>query len=108
MNGGAKLLALIVLSTGLGITGDIFLKTARELLSIRFLIGFLLYAAAAVPVWTLYRLQSFVSISIAWQAVSLALALMVGVFFFKEHLTTRQIAALSFTVAAIALLQTEP
>jgi multidrug transporter EmrE-like cation transporter len=99
---------LIVLSCSMGILGDIFLKTATDPRSLKFGAGVLCYLLTAGPVWLALRMQTFASIAIAWQAISLSLALLVAVLFFKESLSSRQIAALAFTVAAIVLLQTEP
>ena len=98
---------LIALSCSMGILGDVFLKTALALGSPKFIAGVLCYALTACPVWFALRMETFASISIAWQAISLSLALLVAVLFFKETLSARQIAALAFTIAAIVLLQTE-
>lgn len=96
--------AFLLMSCGtlLGILGDVFLKQADSL-SKRFWLGMLSYACCAFPLWKMYRLASWLTVTIAWPAVSISVSLLVGVFFFKESLTFRQLAALSLAIGAICL-----
>lgn len=98
--------ALLLVFAGVtcGIIGDAFLKTAGRSGGVRLVAGVIVYALSAWPVWISYRLASFVSISLTWQAISISLALMVGVFLFHERLTSRQVCALAFMIGALGML----
>lgn len=83
--------------------GDVFLKKSHMENYWYLGLGLLLYAMGVIPVAILFKKMQFGSVFIAWEAITVVLALLVAWWYFKEPITTYKGLALLFALGAIYL-----
>jgi multidrug transporter EmrE-like cation transporter len=100
--------ALIVAwGVSMGILGDYFLKTSKGL-DLRFLAGFLFYAATALPVSLAYRRAEWMYVALLWSLLALIGCFIVGSLVFREEITWQKLGAFGLALVAIALWNLKP
>jgi drug/metabolite transporter (DMT)-like permease len=94
--------------SGVGVLGDYFLKLAsREEDSLRapsFYLGFALYASTAFGWVFVMKHLKLATISVLYSVSMVLLLTAIGVVFFRESLSSYEIAGLLMAIAALMLL----
>lgn len=104
MNRSILIILLIIAGVALTLTGDVYLKRSGGWDSPRYLaLGLLFYLIGCVPVVFVFKMTPFGDVFIAWEALTVTLAIIVGHFVFGESITLSKLTALCFAIAAVAL-----
>lgn len=101
------LLCAVAMSV-IGIAGDFFLKrasaSARPLVSADFLLGLLLYASTAFAWVFLMRHLELATIGVVYSVCMILMLAAMGVAFFGEVPTGREVLGIGLAIAALFLL----
>jgi multidrug transporter EmrE-like cation transporter len=108
MNRTALAIAVTFLFSAIGVVGDYFLKLASEekqsLRSSWFVVGFALYASTAFCWVFVLKHLKLATVSVVYSVSMVLLLTGVGVVFFKESLSTAEMAGLAMAVGSLVLL----
>jgi multidrug transporter EmrE-like cation transporter len=97
-------LSLMIAGVALTMAGDVFLKRSNGWISLGNLgIGLVFYLLGCLPVAFLFTRMQFGTVFIAWEAVTIVLAMTVGYLVFGEAITQNKVVALLLVLVAIAL-----
>lgn len=98
------MLSLLVFSgVALTVLADVLLKKSGGQ-NVRFIVlGVILYALVAIPVTFAFRITEFGLLFIIWEAVTVALGLVISAVVFRETLTFQRSMAFLLTIAALIL-----
>jgi len=99
------LAALLSLGVSLTLAGDVFLKRSNGAQSVpNLLLGLLFYSLGCIPVIFIFRMVQFGQVFIAWEALTVVLAVLIGRAFFGEAITTSRLIAVMLVVGALVLM----
>ena len=98
-------LALVFAGVGLSVAADILLKKSANGNTALFLLGFTLYACAAIPVALVYRIATFGRVFLLWEAMTAVMCVATAKIVFREHFGIREMAALLAIGAAMLILK---
>src|SRR5258708_1581771 len=94
-------LILVIMSAGLTVIADIYLKKSKGRSHSKIEIGFILYAIIAIPSVLAFKYIQFGVYYLIWAVLTTSIAIFVGTFYFKEKLTLMRFLAIVFTIATI-------
>jgi multidrug transporter EmrE-like cation transporter len=101
----AAVLLLIMTGVTFTLIGDVYLKRSGGWDSPRYLaLGLLFYLIGCVPVVFVFKMTPFGDVFIAWEALTVTLAIIVGHFVFGESITFSKLAAVGLVIAAVVLM----
>jgi len=95
----------ILVSSGVALTvlADVLLKKSAGQNARFFVLGVILYALVAIPVTLAFRITEFGPLFIIWEAVTVALGLVISAVVFRETMTIQRSVAFILTIAALIL-----
>jgi multidrug transporter EmrE-like cation transporter len=100
----ASILGLMVVGVALTLAGDVFLKRSDGWSSPKYLaLGLLFYLLGCLPVAFMFKEMQFANVFIIWEAMTIALAMLLGYSIFGEPITRNKAIALLLTIAAVVL-----
>jgi len=91
----------LVIGVSFTMAGDVFLKKSHLDHYGYLALGILLYACGVIPVAIIFTKMEFGSVFLAWEALTVILALAIASFYFDEPLTIYR--GLAFVLALSAL-----
>jgi len=97
-------LILIIMSAGLTVVADIYLKTSNGKDHGKIAIGFVLYALIAIPSVFAFKYIQFGVFYLLWEVLTTSIAILVGTFYFKEKINFMRVLAIIFTLATIVAI----
>jgi len=99
-----KTLLLVVISVGMSLIADIFLKRSVGVSHLGFFsAGFLLYGLSAIPIALVFTRTEFGLVFILWEALAVGTGLVVATLLFHEPLTASKISAMMLVLGALVL-----
>lgn len=89
----------------IAIISDVVIKQAADTKNNWYLyLGMALYAGDAVLWWWVYRYAKFSTVAIIYALFTILLSIIIGVLFFKETITMREIIGIILGIIAVSLL----
>jgi small multidrug resistance pump len=108
MNKTSLAVVITIAFSLLGVLGDYFLKLAstreQSLKTIWFYIGFVVYASTAFGWVVVMKHLKLATISVVYSVSMVLLLTAIGVVFFRESLSSYEIAGLVMAIASLILL----
>lgn len=97
------LLSLVAVGVAVSMLADYFLKKSGFYNFNLLAVGFILYGIAAFPVAAAFQFTQFGIVFLIWEAMTVTLALLMGMIIFKEPLTSLKAVALSLAILTITV-----
>lgn len=108
MNATLITILLSIILVGISVVGDIFIKKASLLAGFEgwklLSVGFFIYGATAVVWFFLMRRMKLSLLGIVYALSTAILMALLGVFYFKEDITTPEIIGVMLGIASLILL----
>lgn len=98
----------VILLSAIGVVGDFFIKLSgngEKFLNIKwFLLGLLVYMFLAFGWFYTMKHIKLSSLGVIYSLTTVLLLVAVGVFYFHEHLNTREIIGVTLAILSVCLL----